>query len=52
MIVTVTALPARSGTILNGGYGPAMAAKEALTRDLSAELAMLAEQLEAFAANS
>jgi NAD(P)-dependent dehydrogenase (short-subunit alcohol dehydrogenase family) len=27
------------GTRLNGGYGPAQAAKEALTRDLSAELA-------------
>ena len=27
------------GSRLNGGYGPAMAAKEALTRDLSAELA-------------
>src|SRR5690349_24685112 len=39
VIMTVTALPARSGTRLNGGYGPAMAAKEALTRDLSAELA-------------
>ena len=39
VIMTVTALPARTGTTLNGGYGPAMAAKEALTRDLSAELA-------------
>jgi NAD(P)-dependent dehydrogenase (short-subunit alcohol dehydrogenase family) len=39
VIMTVTALPSRSGTLLNGGYGPAMAAKEALTRDLSAELA-------------
>jgi NAD(P)-dependent dehydrogenase (short-subunit alcohol dehydrogenase family) len=39
VIMTVTALPSRSGTTLNGGYGPAMAAKEALTRDLSAELA-------------
>ena len=39
MIMTVTALPSRTGTTLNGGYGPAMAAKEALTRDLSAELA-------------
>ena len=37
--MTVTALPARTGSRLNGGYGPAMAAKEALTRDLSAELA-------------
>jgi len=39
VIMTVTALPARKGTALNGGYGAAMAAKEALTRDLSAELA-------------
>jgi NAD(P)-dependent dehydrogenase (short-subunit alcohol dehydrogenase family) len=39
VIMTVTALPARMGTRANGGYGPAMAAKEALTRDLSAELA-------------
>jgi NAD(P)-dependent dehydrogenase (short-subunit alcohol dehydrogenase family) len=39
VIMTVTALPARIGTRLNGGYGPANAAKEALTRDLSAELA-------------
>ena len=37
--MTVSALPARTGTPLNGGYGPAQAAKEALTRDLSAELA-------------
>jgi len=39
VIMTVTALPARTGTRLNGGYGPAQAAKEALVRDLSAELA-------------
>jgi NAD(P)-dependent dehydrogenase (short-subunit alcohol dehydrogenase family) len=39
VIMTVTALPSRTGTRLNGGYGPALAAKEALTRDLSAELA-------------
>jgi NAD(P)-dependent dehydrogenase (short-subunit alcohol dehydrogenase family) len=39
VIMTVTALPARSGSRLNGGYGSAHAAKEALTRDLSAELA-------------
>jgi NAD(P)-dependent dehydrogenase (short-subunit alcohol dehydrogenase family) len=39
VIMTVTALPSRKGTVLNGGYGAAMAAKEALTRDLSAELA-------------
>ena len=39
VIMTVSALPARTGTKLNGGYGAANAAKEALTRDLSAELA-------------
>jgi NAD(P)-dependent dehydrogenase (short-subunit alcohol dehydrogenase family) len=39
VIMNITALPARKGTLLNGGYGAAMAAKEALTRDLSAELA-------------
>jgi NAD(P)-dependent dehydrogenase (short-subunit alcohol dehydrogenase family) len=39
VIMTVTALPARTGTPLNGGYGPASAAKEALTRDLSVEFA-------------
>jgi NAD(P)-dependent dehydrogenase (short-subunit alcohol dehydrogenase family) len=39
VIMTVTALPSRMGTRLNGGYGPAQAAKEALTRDLSCELA-------------
>src|SRR5580700_3573383 len=39
VIMTVTALPSRKGTPLNGGYGSAQAAKEALTRDLSAELA-------------
>jgi len=39
VIMTVTALPSRKGTQLNGGYGAASAAKEALTRDLSAELA-------------
>jgi NAD(P)-dependent dehydrogenase (short-subunit alcohol dehydrogenase family) len=39
VIMTVTALPARMGSRLNGGYGPAHAAKEAMTRDLSAELA-------------
>jgi NAD(P)-dependent dehydrogenase (short-subunit alcohol dehydrogenase family) len=39
VIMTVTALPSRKGTPLNGGYGPAQAAKEALTRKLSAELA-------------
>jgi NAD(P)-dependent dehydrogenase (short-subunit alcohol dehydrogenase family) len=38
VIMTVTAIPARRGTPLNGGYGPAQAAKEALTRELSAEL--------------
>lgn len=39
VIMTLTALPARSGTTLVGGYAPAQAAKEALTRSLSAELA-------------
>jgi NAD(P)-dependent dehydrogenase (short-subunit alcohol dehydrogenase family) len=39
VIMTVTALPARTGTQSNGGYGPALAAKEALTRDLSFEFA-------------
>lgn len=39
VIMTVTALPARMGSRLNGGYGSAQAAKEALTRDFSAELA-------------
>jgi NAD(P)-dependent dehydrogenase (short-subunit alcohol dehydrogenase family) len=39
VIMTVTALLSRTGTPLVGGYGPAMAAKEALTRGLSAELA-------------
>jgi NAD(P)-dependent dehydrogenase (short-subunit alcohol dehydrogenase family) len=39
VIMTVSALPARTGAKLNGGYGAANAAKEALTRDLSAELA-------------
>jgi NAD(P)-dependent dehydrogenase (short-subunit alcohol dehydrogenase family) len=38
-IMTVTALPSRTGPPLNGGYGPAQAAKEALTGELSAELA-------------
>jgi NAD(P)-dependent dehydrogenase (short-subunit alcohol dehydrogenase family) len=39
VIMTVTAIHSRTGIPLVGGYGPAMAAKEALTRDLSAELA-------------
>ena len=39
VIMTVSSIPGRVGTTLNGGYGPAHAAKEALTRDLSAELA-------------
>jgi NAD(P)-dependent dehydrogenase (short-subunit alcohol dehydrogenase family) len=39
VIMSVTALHSRTGIALVGGYGPAMAAKEALTRDLSAELA-------------
>jgi NAD(P)-dependent dehydrogenase (short-subunit alcohol dehydrogenase family) len=39
VIMTVTSLLSRTGVPLVGGYGPAQAAKEALTRDLSAELA-------------
>jgi NAD(P)-dependent dehydrogenase (short-subunit alcohol dehydrogenase family) len=39
VIMTVTTLHSRTGIPLVGGYGPAMAAKEALTRALSAELA-------------
>ena len=39
VIMTVTALLSRMGAPLVGGYGPAMAVKEALTRNLSAELA-------------
>jgi NAD(P)-dependent dehydrogenase (short-subunit alcohol dehydrogenase family) len=39
VIMTVTATPSRTGTPLVGGGGPAMAAVEALTRGLSAELA-------------
>jgi NAD(P)-dependent dehydrogenase (short-subunit alcohol dehydrogenase family) len=39
VIMTVTALHSRTGLPLVGGFGPAQAAKEALTRDLSAELA-------------
>jgi NAD(P)-dependent dehydrogenase (short-subunit alcohol dehydrogenase family) len=39
VIMNVTALHSRTGIPLVGGYGPAMAAKEALTRELSAELA-------------
>jgi NAD(P)-dependent dehydrogenase (short-subunit alcohol dehydrogenase family) len=39
VIMTVSTLQSRTGNPLVGGYGPAMAAKEALTRDLSAELA-------------
>jgi len=39
VIMTVTALHSRTGLPLVGGYGPAQAAKEALTRDLSVELA-------------
>jgi NAD(P)-dependent dehydrogenase (short-subunit alcohol dehydrogenase family) len=39
VIMTVTAAHARTGIPLVGGFGPAMAAKEALTRDLSVELA-------------
>jgi NAD(P)-dependent dehydrogenase (short-subunit alcohol dehydrogenase family) len=39
VIRTVTALHSRTGISSVGGYGPAQAAKEALTRHLSAELA-------------
>ena len=39
VIMTVTALHARTGIPLVGGYGLAQAAKEALTRQLSVELA-------------
>ena len=39
VIMTVTTLHSRTGFPLAGGYGPAQAAKEALTRELSAELA-------------
>jgi NAD(P)-dependent dehydrogenase (short-subunit alcohol dehydrogenase family) len=39
VIMTVTTLHSRTGLALVGGYGSAQAAKEALTRDLSAELA-------------
>jgi NAD(P)-dependent dehydrogenase (short-subunit alcohol dehydrogenase family) len=39
VIMTVTTLHSRTGIPWVGGFGPAMAAKEALTRDLSAELA-------------
>lgn len=39
VIMTVTALHSRTGLPIVGGYGLAMAAKEALTRNLSAELA-------------
>jgi len=38
VIMTVTALTSRKGVPGNGGYGSSQAAKEALTRDLSAEL--------------
>jgi NAD(P)-dependent dehydrogenase (short-subunit alcohol dehydrogenase family) len=39
VIMTVTATPSRTGTPFVGGGAPAMAAVEALARDLSAELA-------------
>jgi NAD(P)-dependent dehydrogenase (short-subunit alcohol dehydrogenase family) len=39
VIMTLSALPARQGSPANGGYGPAQAAKEQLTRDLSHEFA-------------
>ncbi|GAA3340341.1 hypothetical protein GCM10020358_27580 [Amorphoplanes nipponensis] len=37
--MTVNRAAGPDGSRLNGGYGPSQAAKEALTRDLSAELA-------------
>jgi NAD(P)-dependent dehydrogenase (short-subunit alcohol dehydrogenase family) len=37
VIMTLSGIPARLGTPTNGGYGPAQAAKEQLTRDLSCE---------------
>lgn len=39
VIMTVTTLQSRTGFPTAGGFGPAMAAREALTRQLSAELA-------------
>jgi NAD(P)-dependent dehydrogenase (short-subunit alcohol dehydrogenase family) len=39
VVMTVTALHSRIGIPLVGGYGPMQAAKESLTRSLSAELA-------------
>lgn len=39
VIMTVSGLPSRMGLAWMAGYGPAMAAKDALTRSLSAELA-------------
>lgn len=39
VIMTVTSILSRTGIPMVGGYGPAMAVKEALTRSLSAELA-------------
>jgi NAD(P)-dependent dehydrogenase (short-subunit alcohol dehydrogenase family) len=39
VIMIATTLHARTGLPAAGGYGPANAAKEALTRELSAELA-------------
>jgi NAD(P)-dependent dehydrogenase (short-subunit alcohol dehydrogenase family) len=39
VIITATTQHSRMGLPLSGGYGPAMAAEEALTRVLSAELA-------------
>lgn len=39
VIMTITSVPSRTGIPLTGGFGPAMAAVEALTRSLSAEFA-------------
>jgi NAD(P)-dependent dehydrogenase (short-subunit alcohol dehydrogenase family) len=41
VIMTVSTLQSRKGVRLVGGYGPAQAVKDALTRNLSAELAPL-----------
>jgi NAD(P)-dependent dehydrogenase (short-subunit alcohol dehydrogenase family) len=37
VVMTLSGIPGRLGTPTNGGYGPAQAAKEQLTRDLSCE---------------
>ena len=48
MIMTVSALPARTGTRLNGGYGSALAGKEArFEGPFPVEIAPLARELNA-----